>query len=327
MNSSSRGIQMRKFKKAVWFVIMLLIISLLGGCSNKKGLAIKRAECRIYLKELPKGYEMLNKAIKDNIEIFLILRSVTNNKEHWISLTDKKNFEEVIRLNPGTYDLVLCKLYVKGFSNIDIKTNILFLEAYTDIEKVTLSREETFEVPVFIKDSPIFTETIKNSTVRDEILSLDIFSRKVQYNGEIIDLKNIRQIMTFTPKEKKDVKSYKAASIPAVEDPRVRMIVQNQTNNTCDISECTFIGVTFIGNNVVFPGGIVLGMDISEISHAKKGILGTPDYFIGSPVIGGAISDTWAVYVDDISGDRITFIINADKTFVSVIKYEFERYE
>jgi len=81
---------MRSFKKAVWFVIVLLIISWLGGCFNRKGVAIERAECRIYLKELPEGYEMLNEAIKDSIEISLALRNVTNNKEHWIRLPIKK---------------------------------------------------------------------------------------------------------------------------------------------------------------------------------------------------------------------------------------------
>ena len=318
---------MRSFKKAVWFVIVLLIISWLGGCSNRKGVAIERAECRIYLKELPEGYEMLNEAIKDSIEISLALRNVTNNKEHWIRITHKENFDKTLKLIPGTYEVLRCKLHVTRFANIDMDTNMLFLEAYTDIEKITLNREKTFEIPIFIKDSPIFTETIKNSGVKYEILSLDIFSRKVQYNGEIIDLNNIGEIMTFIPEKRRNVKSYKTDSIPAVEDPRIRMIVQNQTNSICDISECTFIGVSFIANNVVLPGGIVLGMDISEVSHAKKGILGTPDYFLGSPVIGGAISDTWAVYVDKISGDRVTFIMRADRTYVTMIKYEFERYE
>ncbi len=56
-------------------------------------------------------------------------------------ITHKENFDKTLKLIPGTYEVLRCKLHVTRFANIDMDTNMLFLEAYTDIEKITLNRD------------------------------------------------------------------------------------------------------------------------------------------------------------------------------------------
>lgn len=68
-------------------------------------------------------------------------------------------------------------------------------------------------------------------------------------------------------------------------------------------------------------------MPISDIAHAEKGLLGTPTYCLGTPIIGIGYDNATLVYIDSDTGDRISLYINKYDSFISTISYEFEKYE
>lgn len=105
------------------------------------------------------------------------------------------------------------------------------------------------------------------------------------------------------------------------------MVVQNQSSSLAALKDAQFIGVRFRSNQVILPRGIRLGMSLAEIAHKETGILGTPAYCQGSPLIGTGHDKTTLVYLDSVRGDRISLTVGAEDNFIGSILYEFERYE
>ncbi|MFY9175691.1 MAG: hypothetical protein WAO24_10230 [Peptococcia bacterium] len=302
------------------FVLLLLttLVVLLLGCSKDGSEHSFGASCKVYLKDLPLEYELLSKDIRNNIEISTVLRNVSTGKKFSFKLTEKNNFQQTLDLIPGTYDVhsVFISNPALAIFNVDTK-----------LSSVKIVKNSQLELPLFITNHSDFIKTMENNKPTDEILGEEIFSRKVQFNGQIIELNSIKKMLKFKATVDKQLAAAETAYIPSTSHEGVALVVQNQTNHHLSINDATFIGVHFSKNNVVLPKGITLGMNISTISHSQKGILGTPDYFLGTPLIGTGFNDTTLVYLDKNSGDRISFHVNPNDLHVSSITYEFEKYE
>jgi len=305
-----------KFKLPSMVILVLSI--LLVGCSEESGVNKTESSCSIYLENLPKEYEDLTETIKENIEISVSLRSISSDEKHKIVLSDENEYNVLLPLKPGNYEV-----YGIYMSN----TSLAMFDIDTEVETVTISNGNEFDLPVFMTNPSQFISAIENNSPKKEIIDTDMFSRKVQYNGEIIDLNTIKKVMQFATKDNESLAPTEEFYIPSTSHAGVSMVVQNQKSGSIPINEATFVGVRFYNNNVVFPKGIIMGMDISSLAHAEDGVLGTPDYFVGTPLIGMGIEHTTLVYLDEDTGDRISFEVKPSDSYISSIKYEFEKYE
>ena len=160
----------------------------------------------------------------------------------------------------------------------------------------------------------------------DEVFALDIYSRKVQYGDQIIDLSDIQTHMTFAESQN-FLSAYEVGYIASTSHSGVFLVMQNQTYARISISDATFTGVRFNNIRTVLPGGVGIGSGVSEIAHAQSGAFGVPSYCLGTPLIGFGLESTTLVYLDRSSGDRVSFHFDAEDAFVRMITYEFSKYE
>jgi|LSQX01.2.fsa_nt_gb hypothetical protein len=298
---------------------MVMLLSMMVGCTKTTAEQSFGAGCTAYLENLPKEYELLPEGIRDKVEITVSLRNVSSNKRYSNKLNYANGFRQSIDLLPGTYDVSNVHISEKSLAMLDVEVKL---------ESIKVDKDSQFELPVYVKSPTDFIAAIENNKPKAEILKEDVYSRKVQLNGEIIDINNIRNTVKFDePPTNKNLAPAETFLIPSSNNEGVSLIVQNQTNTYAPVSKATFVGVQFYGSNVVFPKGITLGTGLDAICHAQDGILGTPDYFLGTPLIGLGYDNTTVVYLDKESGDRISLNIKPSHSFASFITYEFNKYE
>jgi len=308
--------------KRLVFAFALTVIMfafLAAGCSKNINVRSYNAVCEFYLDGLPKEYEQLPETIRNNLKISVTLTNISSNKIHTIELTDAENYRKSVYLLPGTYEV---------HNTLISKENLAMFRVETAVKSISVAKNSRTEIPINVSNPSDFINTIKNNQPTDEILNADIFSRKVQYKGKIIDLSNIREVIPFDITNNSSTLAPKETDrIPSSNNSGVSIVVQNQSNEISDSSKATFTGVYFTSNNVVFPKGITLGSNVRDIAHATEGKLGTPDYCLGSVLIGMKLDGTTLVYIDKNSGDRISFYIKPGDSHVSSILYEFAKYE
>ena len=309
---------MKKPPIVVVLLALLVVLPFFSGCS-RGNLREGGSKCTVYLDAIPDEYYALNESIRNELQITVTLHSVVNDKNHRIVLTEDNGFQQDIRLNPGPYDVTWC------YAN---NPNITLMEVQPQVERITLDRKTPASLPVSIKNKDVFIQTIHNLTPSDAITSAELYTRQVQYDGQMTDFSTLRSALTFSPSNNsKRLKPSETAFIPATGTAGVSLVVQNQTSTSIPVQEATFVGLRFTKNNIVLPKGITLGMDIAEICHAKTGLLGTPDYCKGTPMLGIGYDSSTAVYVDYETGDRISFEVGSNAPYITAITYEFEKYE
>lgn len=293
--------------------------SILSGCSKSVDARTYGAVCELYLVDLPKEYEQLPEEIRKDTAVYLSIRNVSSDKTYSIELTDANEYRHSLNLIPGTYSV--SKPYISN-------DRLVPLNVETKIDSISITKNSKTEVPIYVSNPSDFINAMTNNQPKDEILNADIYSRKVQYNGKIIDLNNIREEIAFsTPKNDERLAPAATYYIPSANDEGISLIVQNQSDARAPVSQATLTGVRFRHNNIVFPKGITLGSTSRDIAHTREGKLGTPTYCLGSPLIGFEFDDTTLVYIDENSGDRISFDILPGDKYVSIITYEFFKYE
>lgn len=308
---------LRKRKYAA-ILLILLTAFLLFGCSKEKTKQVKGTTCTVYLEELPQEYDQLAQSIRDDIVISVSLRNVSSDKRFTCDLTEKNNFRQVLDLIPGTYKIE--SVYLTD-------ANLAMFEVDTELKSVKIEKNVPFDLPVLIQNADEFINTMTLNKPSEDIIKADLYSRKIQYNGQMIDLNNIQSNMTFAATSKKKLSHAETMYIGSTSHPGVSLIVQNQTDQNIPADQATVVGVYFFKNNVVLPQGITLGTEIRAIAHAKEGLLGTPNYCTGSPLMRLGLDKTVLVYIDEDSGDRISFYVDPGDSFISGITYEFEKYE
>ncbi len=303
--------------KKTFFSIFALcgVALLLSGCSkdDKWG-----AVCHIYLDNLPPEYHSLAENLRNDTEIYLSLDNSSTDRHYSIRLTEKNKYTQDVSMLPGSYSVSSVYVINKGLSPI---------EAVTQVQSVELIKNTQTELAVSLADPTALAQMVEQNKPTPEILSESLYSRKVQYAGAVIDLANIHQVMQFSAVENKRLSAGEVYYIPSESHKGVFMIVKNTTNATIPVMEGSFIGVRFSNNNAVFPTGAAVGSSLEEIANEKTGLLGTPSYCLGTPLIGMGLEKSTLVYLDEESGDRISFEFDPDSKFVNAVSYEFERYE
>ena len=157
-----------------------------------------------------------------------------------------------------------------------------------------------------------------------EILSEGIFSRRVQWKGEMIAIEDIADYVDFQYEQ--PVGAYAQAGIANLEEG-IGLIVLNETDHELPWRECAVQSVTCSSTNAILAGGAMVGMPLEEIVHKERGCLGTPDALDGSILLGAGIEQIRAAYLDKASGDKITVAASASGAYVMKITYEFSVFE
>ena len=307
-----------KKKFTILIIFSVLLAVQLNGCGSTNNNLNWNSGCRISLDDLPPEYSLLSKEIRDDIQISVSFSGTSTDKKYSTILTDANNYSQTLDMQPGIYRMFV---YVSG-------QNLCMFDVVGNTETIEISNSSFAEISLHLADKDKFVSAMESLKPTSSILECDIFSRQVQYQGEIVDLTKIQEIMTFPiEKQTEYLKPGETCTVVSTSHAGVALIIQNQNTTRCTASEGTIVGVRFWFNEIVFPKGIALGTELSEIAHANTGVLGTPTYCLGSPLLQFSDTRTTLVYLDRNTGDRVSFEIVKGETYVGAIVYEFERYE
>lgn len=211
---------LRKLKITIMLVcsICIIVFSLSGFSTGTSGNSWG-SSCQIYLDNLPSEYEQLSAQIRDTIEISVSLRNTSSNKKYKAILSDKNGFRQTLDLNPGTYEVY--------YINISNKLLAMF-HVHSSLKSIQVTKDSQTQLPVSIDNPDDLIKAIKNSQPTKEILAENIYSRKVQYNGNIIDLNTINKSLEFPSNINKRLAPGEVAYIPSTSDSTVSIMVQNK---------------------------------------------------------------------------------------------------
>lgn len=301
--------------KRKWKICALLLLLMVGLCACSSEKKEGECECVVELKDIPAEFKMLPENILENIRIRVSVENIVTEKSETVYLTQENEFSETLYFHPGTYRVT--GVYVSP-------SYLAELEVEASEEKFELDRNDDGEVEVFVSNAEAFADWVWSMEATREIVQADAFSRMVQYEGQVIDLKQIAQYVEFSYDSQ--VPSYDKVTLKNM-DKGVYITIQNQTEEPADWTSCEVLEVTFRSNNVIFGQDIRLGMDVTTLVHKEDGILGTPDKMSGTALIGAGYASTKASYIDGASGDILTLEIDSSGDYIRGLTYAFELFE
>lgn len=302
----------KKVLKTFCILCMALMMTMMTGCRSYKG-NLKEGNicCKIALESIPKELVQMDEKFTGDIEILVSLDNPVTKMHYEICLNEGNEYMQDAYLNPGTY--VVSYFYTTPVHyTIDVVANQSSILVGTGRDNY---------VGVHIDNVEELSQQLSEMVVSTEILSQDMFSRKVQWNGKIVDIESLKDSVDFDYSEK--VGPYEEVTIES-EREKIGLRVSNETGQQANWKDCKVKGVTFSGCNVVLPSGISIGMPYKDVVHSQDGIYGTPDMMTGSILLGFGIDALSACYNDADSGDMITVKSDDGGTFVKTIQYDFE---
>lgn len=294
-----------------------MLLALLVGCGKGEE-AQWGATCQVYLEGLPQEYQQLPQAVREDAQITLRLRSLTTDDSYSIHLEAEDGYRREVALMPGSYEVSGVYLSQRQLALFQVEADRTTIQAVKD---------QQTQLPIRVIDPETTVQALGHRQPGEEILALAPFSRRVQYQGRVVDLEQIGQVVAFQPWGDELLAAAQVKYVPAVDDVGVALVIQNQQGHSAPAKEAQVIGVRFTRNEVVLPGGLGLGLSLAEIAHVQRGILGTPSYCLGSPMLGTGLDDATLVYLDPETGDRLSLEFRAGQSYLSTITYEFQQYK
>lgn len=300
---------------------MFLVLAL-AGCTKTGKLNEGNCKCSISFVDIPRELTLLEENVQSNFAIRLTLKNISNEKLYYITLNKDNDFSKEISLHPGIYQVY--SLYTSEAYNTQLSVT-------TDAESIELKEDAPAILRVYVDNPDEFTAHWMAVQPMPEMLLADKFDGLIQVNRRIFNLRDTDSselISQFDLNYDKDrsVPAYKKIEVKDSE-AGVTLIMQNQTDNARDWRSCTVVGILVTKNNVVFPQGVTLGMAPSAVCHDKTGLYGAPDTFSGSLLYGLQLDETYAIYNDPESGDRITIDLGSGDSSIRSIRYELAQYE
>ena len=316
---------MRSKKHFLRHILPAILIGLmttltLTGCSHKGKL--DEGDCKgvISFTDIPKEFSMLEKNLQENFIIHVNLRNIVNEKEYNIRLTPENDFKQEVSLNPGTYQVY--SVYASQASNTGISIS-------ADAEKMVFARDDLATLHVYVDNQEEFTNHWMSVQPMPEMLLADTFDGLIQINRQIVDLRadNPAQLITqLDVSYDQQVPAYKEVTLTD-SSLGVSITLLNDDAQPADWRDCKLVGIYVFRNNVVFPQGVTLGMAPEDVCHESNGLYGEPDAFTGSLLYGWNFDDTYAIYRDPKSGDKMTICLGSDSSGIRNIRYELEQFE
>lgn len=293
----------------------LLLALALTGCGKTGRLDEGDCKCTVTFVNIPREFSMLEENVKKNFTIHLTLQNINTEKTYSVVLDEANSFQKELSLHPGVYKIN--SVYSSQASNTGISLS-------ANMDNVELSKETPVEIHISVDNSEEFTKHWMSVQPMPEMILADIFDGHIQINRTIVDLRaenasNLISQLNLTYENQ--VPAYGKIQLTDSE-MGVRLTLQNQSNTPADWHTCKLVELYVYKNNVVFPQGVTLGMAPEKICHKTEGLYGEPDGFTGSLLYGWGFDDTFAVYHDEATGDKITLNLGGGNTSVESIQYE-----
>lgn len=304
----------------LWGLFALFAVFSLTGCGKNGKLDEGSCDCTISLVDLPKEFSMLEDNIRNNFEVNVILKNITSEKLYHVTLLEKEDFNKELHLHPGIY-----QVYGVG-SNQSSNTGITLA---ADAESVELKEDSPVSIQIRISNPEEFSSHWMSIQPMPEMLLAEKYGGLVQINRQIFDLRAEDNSALFDALDlnyDKEVRAYEKIEVSNSEKG-ITLTLQNQTDDTTDWKNCRVIGIYVTKNNAVFPQGVTLGMAPSAVCHEETGLYGAPDKLTGSLLFGWHLDDTYAVYNDPYSGDKLTLDLGTDGDEIRSIRYELALFE
>ncbi len=306
----------RSYKRLLPALIGGLLFALaLTGCGKTGRLDEGDCKCTVSFVNIPREFSMLEENVKKHFTIHLTLQNINTEKTYAVDLDEANSFRKELSLHPGVYKINY--VYSSQASNTGISLS-------ANVDNVELSKETPAEIHISVDNPEEFTKHWMSVQPMPEMILADKFDGHIQINRTIVDLRaenasNLISQLDLTYENQ--VPAYGKIQLTDSE-MGVRLTLQNQSNTPADWHTCKLVELYVYKNNVVFPQGVTLGMAPDKICHKTEGLYGEPDSFTGSLLYGWSFDDTFAVYHDEATGDKITLNLGGSNTFVESIQYE-----
>ena len=304
---------MKRIRRLLLITLPLLL--LLASCGNRGKLNEGDCAGTITLQGLPREFSLLEENLQKEFEVKVTLTNMTTDKDYVAVLNQKNEFKQSVSLHPGTYR-------VSVYASI---TSLTHLHVKTTADTVTFERDKEASVVVVPENVEEFTEHWMESHPQAEILSADKFSRLVQVNRKVMSIKDVVTELDLSDMDKM-LEGYQKTTLTDNERG-VSIVLQNKMSTEQPLSKCEVVSLSVTSNTVVFPDGVSLGSSPAKVCHKQTGLYGQPTRFEGFFLYGWDLNETKAIYLDPISGDRITITFLADGSSISEITYEMEVFE
>lgn len=295
-------------------IAALALVLLLTGCGKAGRLDEGDCACVVRLESAPPEFMMLGDYVQELINIEVVLQNITTEKRYEFTLNMENNFQQEASLHPGVYRVSGC--YASPY--------FICMDTAARQQDLEVGRDKDNEITVYIENPEEFTDMVWHMQPIREVTQLDRFSRKIQWNGEIIDLERIMDYVEFSSDQ--TVGGYQQITLYN-SDAHVRVTLQNQTAQQASWKECKLIKVQFERPNAIFAQGVKVGMTVRQVAHAQEGFYGTPDSLTGSVLYAIGADSVGVVYYDEASGDRLTLESYPAGGYIYSITYEFAAYE
>ncbi len=304
---------MKRIRRLLLLTLPLLL--LLASCGNRGKLNEGDCAGTITLQGLPKEFSLLEENLQKEFEVKVTLTNMTTDKDYVAVLNQKNEFKQSVSLHPGTYR-------VSVHASI---TSLTHLHVKTTADTVTFERDKEASVVVVPENVDEFTAHWMESHPQAEILSADKFSRLVQVNRKVMPIKDIVTELDLSDMDKM-LAGYQK-TILTDNERGVSIVLQNKMSSDQPLSKCEVVSLSVTSNTVIFPDGVSLGSSPAKVCHKQTGLYGQPTRFEGFFLYGWDLDKTKAIYLDPISGDRITITFLANGSSISEITYEMEVFE
>ena len=304
---------MKRFRTCLFLLLPLLLC--LAGC-GKQG-KLNEGDCPgvVTFSNIPKEFSLLDENLQKEYMIYVTLKNLTTEKEYSIYLNQKNDFKKTVSLHPGKYS-------VRVSESLD---SLVHLQVKATEEIVTFDRGVEANIVVIPENPEEFSNYWMQTHPQAEILTAEKFSRLVQVNRKIMTIKDIVTELDLSDMDK----VLEGAQKMTLTDKErgVSITFQNPMSSSQPLSNCNVVSLSVTKNTVVFPDGVTLGLAPDKVCHRQTGLYGEPTRFEGMYLFGWGLDETKAVYLDPISGDRITIEFAADGDSVSRITYDLEVFE
>jgi len=296
-------------------ILLLFSLVLLTGCGKQE--KMKDGECKLTVcfKNIPQEFYLSDENIQKHFAIQVTLKNIVNEKLFEVELNQENEYQEVLFLHPGIYQIT------------ELSTNqrdTLFMDLETDEDSLELSADEKEFLNITVGNPEEFTAHWMDVQPLPEMTLAERFDGVIQVNRQLIYLRtepaqNLLQLLsleaeeTLEPFEKKEITDKEAGLV---------LTIQNQTEEPAPIGEGKIIRLLATKNTVIFPQGVSLGMNPGKICHEGTGLYGEPDGLEGNLLFGFIPDNLYAVYTDPVSGDKITLNLGPDGEAVTSILYE-----
>ncbi len=304
---------MKKLRTCLFLLFPLLLC--LAGC-GKQG-KLDEGDCPgvITFSNIPKEFSLLDENLQKEYQVRVTLKNLTTEKKYDVTLSQKNDFKKTVSLHPGKYS-------VSAYASLD---SLVHLQVKATEEIVTFDRGVEANVVVVPENSEEFSNHWMQTHPQAEILTADKFSRLIQVNRKIMTIKDIVTELDLSDMDKVLEGSQKTTL--SDNERGVSITLQNPMSTPQPLSKCNVISLSVTKNTVVFPDGVTLGLAPDKVCHRQTGLYGEPTRFEGMYLFGWGLDETKAVYLDPISGDRITIEFSADGDSVKRITYDLEVFE